>query len=152
MGGIEPLVSLGGDEGGRDDSPGRGVDSDHILVQTAPRRCGETSVAYGLDMGMDSLFGSPSSSMIYRRSLCVRLVGRAGEDGGCRPFRLPLGGEKKGTAALIMARVGAYANELRLMGVGRIEMPTYVGGTGGDEGSLARKSPRACDPPAMDRM
>ena len=71
---------------------------------------GETIVAYGHGMGMESLSRSPSSSIIWRRSLCVRLVGRAGEDGRCPPFRLPLGGEEGGTAALILARVGACAD------------------------------------------
>ena len=45
---------------------------------------GGTRNAYDPDMGMESLFGSPSSNMICRRSLFVRLDGRAGEDGGGR--------------------------------------------------------------------
>ncbi len=43
---------------------------------------GGTMDAYGPDLGRESLSGSPSSSMILRRSLCPRLVVRAGEDGG----------------------------------------------------------------------
>ena len=46
--------------------------------------------AYGQDMGRESLFGSPSSSMIWRRSLRYRLVGRVGYDGGCPLFRFSL--------------------------------------------------------------
>ena len=54
---------------------------------------GATRDAYGHDLGMESLFGSPSSSMIWRRSLCGCFVGRAGDEGGAPPFRFPLGGE-----------------------------------------------------------
>ena len=50
---------------------------------------------------------------------------------GCTPFRHSLDGEEGGAAALTLARVGACADELRLMGVGRSEMPTDVGEAGG---------------------
>ncbi len=40
---------------------------------------------YGPDLGMESLSGSPSSIIIWRRSLCGRLSGRVGDDGGCPP-------------------------------------------------------------------
>jgi hypothetical protein len=59
--------------------------------------------------------------------MCGRLVEWAGDEGGCPPFRLPLGGEVRGAAALSLARVGACANELRLMGVERDEVSTRVG-------------------------
>ena len=78
---------------------------------------GGTKDAYGHDLDMESLFGSPSSSIIWRESLCGRLGGRAGDDGGRPPFRFPLGGEVRGAAALSLARVGACADEIRLMGV-----------------------------------
>ena len=81
----------------------------------------------------------------------MRLVGPAGEDGGCPPFRLSLGGEEEGAAALSLARVVACDDEPRFMGVGRGEIPTDVGGAGGDDSSLAMKSSRACVPPAMER-
>jgi hypothetical protein len=32
---------------------------------------GETKDAYELDLGRESLYGSPSSNMIWRRSICV---------------------------------------------------------------------------------
>jgi hypothetical protein len=62
------------------------------------------------------------------------------------------GGWGGGVAALRLARVGAYADELRLMGVERDEVPTAVGRAGGAEGSLKRKSSRACGLPVMERM
>jgi len=43
---------------------------------------GVTMDVYGHYLGREPLSGSLSSSMIWRRSLCARLVGRAGEDGG----------------------------------------------------------------------
>ena len=49
-------------------------------------------------------------------------------------------------------RVGACADELRLMGVERDEVPTGVGGAGRTESFLSRKFLRACGPPAMERM
>jgi hypothetical protein len=63
---------------------------------------GVTMDAYGPDLGREFLSGSPSSSMIWRRSLCARLVGRAGEDDGCPVIKLPLGREG-GAAALSFA-------------------------------------------------
>ncbi len=45
---------------------------------------GGTMDAYGLDLGMESLSGSPSSSIIWRRSLCGRLGGRVGMMGDAR--------------------------------------------------------------------
>jgi hypothetical protein len=89
---------------------------------------GETNVAYGPCLGMESLSGSPSPSIYWRRSLRVRLVGRTGEDTGCSPFRLPLGGEEGGAAALILARVGTCADELRLKDTtGGVRcLPTWV--------------------------
>ncbi len=82
----------------------------------------------------------------------MRLVGRDDDDGRCPPFRLPLGGEGGGASALRLARVGACADELRLMGVERDEVSIGVGRAGRDEGSLSRKSARACGPPAMERI
>jgi len=111
---------------------------------------GGTRDAYGHDMGRESLFRPPSSNMIWRRSLCARLVERVGETGGCPPFRVSIGGE--GVAALSLARVGTCADELRLMGVERDEVPTEVGRAVWVEGSLSKKSTRACGPPAMERM
>jgi hypothetical protein len=81
-------------------------------IMSLPRRIhidvGETSVAYGLDQGREFMFGSPSFGNIRRRSLCVRLVGQAGEDGGCPQFRLPLGGEE-GMPRLLVWRESALA-------------------------------------------
>ena len=94
---------------------------------------GGTRDAYGHDLGMEFLYGSPSSSIIWRRSLCGRLGGRAGNDGGCPPWLFPLGGEVGGVAARNLARVGACAEDLRLMIVERDEVSTLVGRVGGVE-------------------
>ncbi len=67
-------------------------------------------------------------------------------------FRFSLGEEGMVAAALSSARVGACADELILMGVKRDEVPIEVGRSDGAEGSLSRKSSRACGPPAMERM
>ena len=55
-------------------------------------------------------------------------------------------------AACSLARVGACADELRLVGVERAEVSTFVGRVGGGVGSLSMKASRACGPPAMERM
>ena len=72
--------------------------------------------------------------------------------GGCPLFRFSLGEEGMGAAALRLARVRACADELRLMGVERVEVPTEVGRASGAEDSLSMKLSRACGPPAMERM
>ncbi len=95
---------------------------------------GGTIDAYGLALGMESLSGSPSSSIIWRRSLCGRLGRRAGDDGVCPPWWVSLGGEAGGSAVLSLARVGACADELRLMGGERIEVVILVGRVGGGRG------------------
>ena len=82
----------------------------------------------------------------------MRLVGRASDEGGCPPFQLSLEEEGMGAANLSLARIGACADELRFMGVEREEVPAEVGRAGGAEGSLSRKSTRACGPPVMERM
>jgi hypothetical protein len=113
---------------------------------------GGTRYAYGPALGMESLSGSPSSSMIWRRSLCGRLGRRAGDGGGCPPLWIPLGGEVGGVVARSLARVGACADELRLMGVERAEVYTLVGRAGWGRGSLCKKVSRACGSLAMERM
>jgi hypothetical protein len=90
--------------------------------------------------------------MIWTRSLCVRLDGRAGEAERCSPLLPPFGGEEGGAVARRLARVGACVEELCLMGVERDEVPADVGSAGGFEGSLTRKSLRACAALAMERM
>ncbi len=65
---------------------------------------------------------------------------------------MPLVGEVESDVALSLVRVGACADELRLMGVERDEEPAGVGRAERSNGSLARKSSRACGPPAMERM
>ncbi len=124
-------------------------------IMSLPRRFHGDMVgtrdAYGPNLSRDALSGSPSSSMIWMRSLCASLFGRAGEDGGCPPIRAPFGGE--GAAALILARVGACADELRLMGVERGEVHTEVGRAVLAQGSLSRKELRACGSTyVMERM
>ncbi len=104
---------------------------------------GETRDTYGPDLGMETLSRSPSSRIIWRRSLCGRLGGRAEDDGGCPPCWCPLGGEVGRTSALNLKRVGACADELRLMGVERAEVPTIVGRAGG----VGVPSPGKCREP-----
>ena len=87
---------------------------------------GGTKDAYGHDPGMESLSRSPSSSIIWRRSLCACLGRRAGDDGGCPPWWSPFGGEVGGAVARNLARVGACAEELRLMGVERAYVSTLT--------------------------
>ncbi len=57
-----------------------------------------------------------------------------------------------GVVARSLARVGACADGLRLMGVERAEVYTLVGRVGGDRGSLYKKLSRVCGPPAMEWM
>ncbi len=45
---------------------------------------GGTREAYGPDLGIESLSGSPSSKTMWRRSECGLLVGRDGNEGGTR--------------------------------------------------------------------
>ncbi len=47
---------------------------------------GGTRDTYGPDLGTESMSMSPSSIIIWRRSLCGRLSGRAGDDGGSPLF------------------------------------------------------------------
>jgi hypothetical protein len=56
-----------------------------------------------------------------------------------------------GVVARSLARVGACADELRLMGEERAEVYTLAGRVGGGRGSLCKVS-RACGPPALGRM
>ena len=51
-----------------------------------------------------------------------------------------------------LARVGACADELRLMGVARDEVLAVVGRACSGEGSRASKSSRAWSPPAIETM
>ncbi len=78
---------------------------------------GGTREAQGPALDSESMSGSPSSSTIWRRSVCGRLVGRAGDDGGARVGCTPLIGGDDGPPACSFVRVGACADELRLMGV-----------------------------------
>ena len=77
---------------------------------------GGTREAYGPALGIESLSGSPSSRTMWRRSECGLLVGRAGDEGRTRLRGASLGGDAGHTAG-VFARVGACADELRLMGV-----------------------------------
>ena len=56
---------------------------------------------------------------MWMRSECGRLVGRAGDDGEAFAGCIPLGGWGDGQIACSFVRVGACADELRLMGVTR---------------------------------
>ena len=72
---------------------------------------------YGALRGVESLPGSPSSTTIWRRPLCARWGGRAGEEGGGgdRPRVPPPGFGRGEVEARLLMRVGACADELRLM-------------------------------------
>ena len=76
---------------------------------------GGTREAYGPCLGRESLSGSPSSSTMCRRSECGRRVGRAGDDGRAFVRCIPLGGGDDGQIAYSFVRVGACADEHRLM-------------------------------------
>ncbi len=89
---------------------------------------------------MESLSGPPSSSIVLRRSFFGYLGRRAGNDGGCPPWWSPLVEEVEGATACSLARVGACADELRLMGVERAAVSTLVGRVGGGVGSLSRNA------------
>ena len=113
--------------------------------------CG-TRVAYGPGLSKESLSVSLSSDMMWRWSLCVRLVGRAGEEGGALPLWLLLGGDGGGAVARILARVCACAGELRLMRIDREEVHVNAGIASGGCGSDARNASRAWLPPPMEQM
>ena len=78
---------------------------------------GGTREAYGPCLGKESLSGSPSSITMWRRSVCGRRGRRAGDVGGDMVGRIASGGGAIGRFALSFVRVGACADELRLMGV-----------------------------------
>ncbi len=77
---------------------------------------GGTREAYGPCLGTESLSGSPSSITMCRRSVCGRRGRRAGDVGGVLVGCRTSGGDI-GRFALSFVRVGACADELRLMGV-----------------------------------
>ena len=52
----------------------------------------------------------------------------------------------------VWCKVGACADELRLMGVERAEVFTLVGRVGEGVGGHSRKVSRTCGHPAMERM
>ena len=81
---------------------------------------GGTREAYVPVLDSESLSGSPSSSTMWRRSECGRLMGRAGDDGEARVGCTPLDGGDDGPTTRSFVRVGACADELRLMGVTRV--------------------------------
>ena len=57
---------------------------------------------------------------MWRRSECGRLVGRAGDDGEALVGCIPLSGGDVGQTTRYFVRVGACADELRLMRVTRV--------------------------------
>jgi len=113
---------------------------------------GGTSVAYGPCLGRESLSGSPSTKMIWRRSDCARLLGHGGDDGGARfgdVLRVEGG---NGATARIFTRVGACADELRLMGATSVVCVSARVNGGGGCVSFDKKVSRAREPPWMDRI
>jgi hypothetical protein len=113
---------------------------------------GGTSVAYGLGLGRESLSGSPSSKMICKRSDCARLLGRGGDDGGARFGDVSRKEGDDEASARIFTRVGACADELRLMGATRVVYVSARANGGGGCGSVDKKVSRAREPPWMDRI
>ncbi len=103
-------------------------------------------------MGRESLSGSLSSRMMWRRSECGRLVGHAGDDGAALVGCISLGGGDVGQTTRCFVRIGACAGELRLMGVTRDVEVADRGRLDGGWGSVERNASRASDPPWMDRM
>ena len=78
---------------------------------------GGTREAYGPVLGKESLSGSPSSSTMCRSSECGRRGRRAGDVGRAVVSCVASGGGDDGLGTLCFVRVGACADELRLMGV-----------------------------------
>ena len=78
---------------------------------------GGTREAYGPVLGKESLSGSPSSSTMCKSSECGRRGRRAGDVGRALVSCIASGGGDDGLGALCFVRVGACADELRLMGV-----------------------------------
>ncbi len=73
-------------------------------------------------------------------------------DRGARPRCSPIRGEREGVVARILARDGACADELCLMGVAREEVLVEWGIPGGGLGSDARNAISAKIPPFVERM
>ena len=84
--------------------------------------------------------------------MCVWLGGLTRMEDARHSVRPPLAGEEGDAVARNLARVGACADELRLMGFERDDVLADVGRASGGKGSLARKSSRACLSPAMERV
>ena len=78
---------------------------------------GGTREAYGPGLGKESLSGSPSSSTMCKSSECGRRGRRAGDVGRALVGCLSSGRGDAGLSALSVVRVGACADELRLMGM-----------------------------------
>jgi hypothetical protein len=74
---------------------------------------GGTREPFGPWRGVESLFGSPSSITVRRRSLCARRGGQAGEEGEVWPRVTSLGFGAGEVEARLLFRVGACADELR---------------------------------------
>ncbi len=64
----------------------------------------------------------------------------------------PWGGGARGAVVFRFVRVGACADELRLMGAGRSEVSTEVFEVEGGRGSLVRNSSSARVPPDIERI
>ena len=78
---------------------------------------GGTKEVYGPSIGIESLSGSPPTVPIWSRSLCGRRSWRTGDarEVWSRGTLVGSGGGKE--FAYLLVRVGACADELRLMGV-----------------------------------
>jgi hypothetical protein len=93
-----------------------------------------------------------SLTIIWRRCEWVRRLGRDGEDRGARPRLVTPFVDGDEGVARILVRVGACADELRLMGVMREEVLASWGNTGEGWGSDARNTSSVSVPSFIERM
>ncbi len=84
--------------------------------------------------------------------MCGRRGWRAGDARGVWSLGTPFGGEGGEECAYLLLRVGACADELRLMGVERGSISARVAGAVVDRASFARNASSACAPSAIERM
>jgi hypothetical protein len=98
---------------------------------------------------MKSLSGSPSSVMIWSRSVCARRGGLAEEEGG---FGRRVGGCGGGVVDLLLLWAAECTPGPRVVGVWPRGSLGRVGGVGGRDVSVGRKASRAASPPLMVRI
>jgi len=98
---------------------------------------------------MESLSGSPSSVMIWSKSVCARRGGLTGEEGG---FSRRVGGCGGDVVDLLLLWADVLTPGPRVVGVWLGGSLGRVGGVGGLDLSMRRKASRAASPPRMVRI